>query len=122
MTLTIGRALSNTGSRDIGDIFNFRSNSHELIVLDFTVLDREAIDVYNFTVNARDIEGLTSSAQVTINIQDFNDETPVITNDGYVANSLFTVEPLNVDTRVSTWEFHCITLWFFLHVRFPILS
>ncbi len=78
----IGQALTDTGSRDIGDIFNFGSNSHVLIVLDASVLNREAIDSYNFTVIATDIEGLVSSAEVTINILDFNDETPVITNDG----------------------------------------
>ena len=78
----IGSALSDTGSRDIDNIFNFRSNSHQLIVVDFRLLDRETIDMYLFTVIATDQQGLSSTANITINIQDFNDETPVITNGG----------------------------------------
>ena len=78
----MGRAITDPGSRAIEDIFNFRLNSHILIVLDASVLNREVINNYTFTVVATDTEGLTSSAEVTINILDFNDETPVITNDG----------------------------------------
>ncbi len=75
-------ATSETGGRDIAAIFNFRSNSHELIVLDGSMLDRETISQYNFTVIARDATSLTSNATVTINLLDENDNAPVITNDG----------------------------------------
>ena len=81
VTLQIGMATSNTGTRDIGNIFNFRSNSRDLVVLDGTALDRETIDQYNFTIVATDATDLTSTATVTINILDVNDNTPVITND-----------------------------------------
>jgi len=81
VTLQIGMATSNTGTREIGNIFNFRTNSVELDVLDGTALDRETIDQYNFTVIATDATDLTSTATVTINILDVNDNTPVITND-----------------------------------------
>lgn len=82
VTLTIGGALTQTGSRAIDDIFNFLSNSHVLVVVDSSVLDRESIDRYVFTVVATDSAGLTSTANVTINILDFNDETPRPLNDG----------------------------------------
>lgn len=81
--LTVGVAITNSGSREISDIFNFRSNSHTLIVVDASVLDREEIASYTFTVIAVDVTGSqTSTAEVTVDILDFNDETPVITNDG----------------------------------------
>lgn len=82
--LAIGTALTDSGPRDIRNIFNFRSNFHDLIVVDFTVLDREVIGRYSFTVVATDAAtGIQSStATVTVNILDFNDQTPVITNDG----------------------------------------
>lgn len=82
VSLSIGRALSDTGSRSIGDIFNFGSNSHILTVLDSSVLDRETTASYLFTVIATDSIDQTTTADVTVNILDFNDETPVITNDG----------------------------------------
>lgn len=82
LTLVVGTSQTDTGGREIGDIFNFRSNSLELIVLDASVLDRETIDQYIFTVVATDATGLSSTANVIINILDFNDEAPVITNDG----------------------------------------
>lgn len=82
MTLLIGSATSNTGGRDITNIFNFRSNVHDLIVLDGGALDRESIDQYNFTVIATDATAMTSTAMVTINILDENDNVPVILNDG----------------------------------------
>ena len=77
----IGRALTDTGARSISDIFNFRTNSRVLVVLDASVLDRESIDQYVFTVVATDSSNQRSTANVTITIQDFNDETPVITTD-----------------------------------------
>lgn len=85
----VGRALTNSGARDIRNIFNFGSNSHVLIVVDFSVLDREAIDSYSFTVVATDAatETQTSTANVTVNLLDFNDHVPVITNDGLVDRS-----------------------------------
>lgn len=82
VTLTIGTALSETGSHEISNIFNFQSNSPILIVVDSTVLDREELDSYIFTVVATDRAGQMSTAVVTIDILDFNDEQPVITNDG----------------------------------------
>lgn len=82
VTLSIGTALSDTGSRAIGNIFNFAINTHMLILLDASVLDREAISRYVFTVRAEDSAGQISTAEVTVNILDFNDVTPVITNDG----------------------------------------
>ena len=84
MNLAIGTALTTSGQRDIGNIFGFRTNSLTLIVLDFSVLDRELIPTYSFTVVATDAATgtQTSTANVTVNLLDVNDETPVITNDG----------------------------------------
>ena len=75
-------ALSDTGSHEIANIFNFLTNSPTLIVVDSTVLDREVISSYNFTVIATDRADQNSTAVVTVDIQDSNDEQPVITNDG----------------------------------------
>lgn len=84
MNLAIGTALTDSGPRDIGNIFDFRTNSHALIVVGSEVLDREVIPSYSFTVVATDAAtGLQSStANVTVNLLDVNDQPPVITNDG----------------------------------------
>ena len=66
------------GSRHISNIFGIRTDS--LIVLDSSVLDREVINRYVFTVEATDTLSETSTATVTILITDINDEIPVITN------------------------------------------
>jgi hypothetical protein len=82
--LAIGMSLSDSGSRDIADIFNFRSNSPVLTVVGSDVLDRETITSYSFTIVATDAAtGMqTSTANVTVNLLDVNDQTPVITNSG----------------------------------------
>lgn len=66
------------GSRHISNIFGTSTDS--LVVLDSSVLDRERIERYMFTVEATDTLSETSTATVTILITDINDETPVITN------------------------------------------
>lgn len=55
-----------------------------LIVVDVSVLDREVIASYSFTVVASDAATgtQTSVANVTVNLLDVNDHIPVITNDG----------------------------------------
>lgn len=78
-TVQVGTQLIPTpGSRLISNIFGIRTDS--LIVLDSSVLDREDINHYVFTVEATDTLLETSTATVTILITDINDETPVITN------------------------------------------
>ena len=80
--LEIGEALSPTGRRSIENIFGFRSFDDTLIVLDSSTLDRETLTGYNFTVIARDLEGGSATANVTITILDYNDNAPVIFSDG----------------------------------------
>ena len=74
-------ALSPTpASRPIATIFGFSSGNDILLVLDASVLDREELASYVFTVEATDSSSLTSTTTVTITITDVNDETPFITN------------------------------------------
>ena len=80
--MAVGEALSNTGDRTIDKIFSFRSNSDNLFVLESDVLDRETIDSYMFRVVATDSASQTSTATVTVQLLDYNDVTPVITNAG----------------------------------------
>ena len=54
------------------------------MVVDQSVLDRETIAEYNFTVVARNADNLTASATVTVTLGDVNDLPPEITNAGYV--------------------------------------
>ena len=79
-TVVVGTAITDPGALSIDDIFGFRTNTDSLIVLDASVLDREFIDEYIFTVQATDILGNSNTASVTITISDFNDEAPIITN------------------------------------------
>ena len=79
-TVVVGTAITDPGVLSIDDIFGFRTNTDSLIVLDASVLDREFIDEYIFTVQATDILGNSNTASVTITISDFNDEAPIITN------------------------------------------
>ncbi len=81
-TVAIGTAFSETGSRTIDQIFSFRSNSDNLIVLESNILDRETIGRYVFSVVATDDTSQTSTANVTIILTDINDEIPMITNAG----------------------------------------
>ncbi len=84
----MGTAITDTGSREIDDIFDFRSNSDSLVIVDSSVLDRESIESYTFTVIAVDSAGQMSTANITINLLDFNDEVPTIINDGYIHSKL----------------------------------
>ena len=78
-TVQVATPLTATpGSRPISTIFGTTTDS--LVVLDSSVLDREGIDRYVFTVEATDTQSETSTATVTILITDINDEIPVITN------------------------------------------
>ena len=79
--VTLGTALTPPGGRPLNNIFNFLSNT-DVLVLQATVLDREEIDEFRFTVIAEDTEGLSSTATVTVVITDINDEIPFITNAG----------------------------------------
>lgn len=69
-------------SRPIDTIFGFSTGNDILLILDASVLDREDIDRYMFTVEAADTSSETSTATVTIMITDVNDEVPFITNPG----------------------------------------
>ena len=82
--LEIGEALSPTGRRSIENIFGFRSNADTLIVRDSSVLDRETLPKYSFTIVATDSAGASATANVTITILDVNDNAPVIFNDRYI--------------------------------------
>ncbi len=80
--IDIDVAFTDTGPRTIDQIFSFRSNSDNLIVLESDVLDRETINRYVFSVVAVDDESQISTANVTIILTDINDEIPMITNAG----------------------------------------
>ena len=82
MTVTIGTAYTTDLEREIDTIFGFLSNSDTLILLDSSSIDRETIDEIEFSVVATDSTSQTATADVTVVINDANDETPNITNAG----------------------------------------
>lgn len=83
-SLRIGENLNDPGDLTIQNIFGFASNDDDLVLLDSSPLNRESISEYVFTVIAMDSSGLESTATVTVTILDANDESPFITNPGYV--------------------------------------
>lgn len=82
MTVTIGTAYTPGLDRDIRTIFGFLSNSDMLILLDSQSIDREKNDRIEFSVVATDSTMQTAEANITVFIEDANDETPNITNAG----------------------------------------
>lgn len=82
MTVTIGTVYTSGLDRDINTIFGFLSQSDMLILLDSQSIDREKNDRIDFSVIATDSASQTSEANVTVFINDANDETPNITNSG----------------------------------------
>ena len=82
MTVTIGTAETTGLERDIDTIFGFLSNSDTLVLLDSSSIDRESIPEITFSVVATDDIGQNATAEVTVVINDANDEIPTITNTG----------------------------------------
>lgn len=82
MTVTIGIVYTPGLDRDIDTIFGFLSNSDMLILLDSQSIDREKNEKIEFSVIATDSDSQTTEANVTVFIDDANDETPNITNAG----------------------------------------
>ena len=82
MTVTIGTAYTAGLEREIDTIFGFLSNSDTLVLLDSSSIDRETIDEIEFSVVATDTIFQTATADVTVVINDANDESPNITNAG----------------------------------------
>ncbi|KAK4302799.1 hypothetical protein Pmani_025146 [Petrolisthes manimaculis] len=64
----------------------FHIDPHSGAVTLAATLDREATSMYSFTVVATDggPEPLSSSARVTVMVQDYNDNPPVFTRDTYI--------------------------------------
>ena len=82
MTVTIGTSLTADLEREVDTIFGFLSNSDTLVLLDSSSIDRESLSEIRFTVVAMDNANQNATAEVTVVINDANDETPVITNAG----------------------------------------
>ena len=82
VTVAIGTTETSGLDRDIDEIFGFLSNSETIILLDPNSIDRETHSQIRFTVVATDSASQTTTADVTVVINDANDNTPVITNDG----------------------------------------
>lgn len=82
VTVAIGTTETAGLDRDIDEIFGFLSNSETIILLDPNSIDRETHSQIRFTVVATDSASQTTTADVTVVINDANDNTPVITNDG----------------------------------------
>ena len=82
VTVTIGTAYTAGLEREIDTIFGFLSNSDTLVLLDSSSIDRETIDEIEFSVVATDTIFQTATADVTVVINDANDESPNITNAG----------------------------------------
>lgn len=82
VTVAIGTTETVGLDRDIDEIFGFLSNSETIILLDSNSIDRETHSQIRFTVVATDSASQTTTADVTVVINDANDNTPVITNDG----------------------------------------
>ena len=82
VTVAIGTAYTEGLQREIDTIFGFLSNSDTLILLDSSSIDREIIDEIEFSVIATDSISQTATADVTVVINDANDEAPNITNAG----------------------------------------
>lgn len=82
MTVTIGTSYTAGLERDISTIFGFLSNTDTLILLDAESIDRETHDKIRFSVVATDSLSQTDEANVTVFINDANDERPNITNAG----------------------------------------
>lgn len=64
----------------------FHIDPHSGAVTLAAPLDRETTSAYSFTVVATDggPEPLSSSARVTVLVQDYNDNPPVFTRDTYI--------------------------------------
>lgn len=82
MTYSIGTAETAGLERDIDTIFGFLINSNTLILLDSDAIDRETLSEIRFSVVATDESSQNDTADVTVVINDANDETPNITNAG----------------------------------------
>ena len=82
MTYTIGTSETEGLERDIDTIFGFLINSNTLILLDSSSIDRETLSEITFSVVATDESSQNATADVTVVINDANDETPNITNAG----------------------------------------
>ena len=82
VTVAIGTVYTAGLDRDIDAIFGFLSNSDMLILLDSRSIDREKNDKIEFSVIATDSASQTAEVNVTVFIEDANDETPNITNSG----------------------------------------
>ena len=82
MTVTIGTTETSDLDREIDEIFGFLSNSETLVLLDSSSIDRETHSEIRFTIVATDTLSQTATADVTVVINDANDETPTITNGG----------------------------------------
>ena len=82
MIFTIGSSETPDLDREIDTIFGFLSNSDTLFLRDASSIDRERFTEIRFSVVATDTAGQTDTADVTVVINDANDETPNITNAG----------------------------------------
>lgn len=82
VTYSIGTAKTAGLGRDIDTIFGFLINSNTLILLDSSSIDHETFPEIVFTVIATDESSQNATVDVTVVINDANDETPNITNDG----------------------------------------
>uniref|UniRef100_A0ACB8F4V9 Cadherin EGF LAG seven-pass G-type receptor 2 n=1 Tax=Sphaerodactylus townsendi TaxID=933632 RepID=A0ACB8F4V9_9SAUR len=82
---------------DTSSDFPFTINNNTGWIVVASELDREAVDFYNFGVEARDhgIPSMTSSASVSITVLDVNDNNPEFTQKEYAVR-------LNEDAAVGT--------------------
>ena len=69
---------------DYRNTFGFTPGTPTLIVTNAERVDFDTMGIFVFTVMATDVlnDSLVSNATVTINLQDYNDLSPVIHNDG----------------------------------------
>lgn len=64
--------------------FNVKPQTGVIYVANETLLDREVRSLYSATLQARDTENKTGSAQLEITLTDINDQRPVINRDSYL--------------------------------------
>jgi len=69
---------------DFTDTFGFTIGTTNLIVVNAERVDFDTMSSYEFMVTAADASdpSLTSTANITINLIDYNDLSPVVHNDG----------------------------------------